>query len=305
MKFPDPASIMYTIIQKKEAIDRMSMRLNNGHAVFKDVSLEKPKLVPAELGLLRVVSWFYVHYYEVGKVNVDFLSNYLGVYGLDPTGKLSQHLILVDRLRTYFQHNLDPSKPRDRDIQQFCEEWFKSQCGTLEPDKDTEWVKCLLSFLQEGLEFFDSLLKCIRGIEQDESQEQILHNWHIRRSRYHPSHEFDQLIYKVVTDMGRDSLDVVKFRNRYYERWVKEIDSLQGDYDFNFEARRLIEYTLLSDTMAVLPITGDDILNTFNTIEPGPKVGRLLQEARKIYENHPCTKEELLKQLESLVEVEW
>lgn len=304
MNLPDPASTMYTIIQKKDAIDRMSIRLNNGHAIFEDVSLEIPKLVPSELGLLRIVSWFYVHYYEVGKVNVDFLSKYLGVYGLDPTGKLSQHLLLVDRLRTYFQHNLDLNKPRDRSIQQFCEEWFKNQCGTLRPDEDTEWFKCLLSFLQEGLEFFDSLLECIRRIERDESQEQILQNWHIRRSRHHPPHEFDELIHRVTADMGRDSLDVVKFRKRHYERWVKEIASLLGNYDFKVEARRLIEYTLLSDMMVVLPITGNDILNTFKNIEPGPKVGKLLQEAKKIYENHPCTREELLKQLESLVEAQ-
>ena len=291
------ASIMYAIVQKKEGIDRMSKRLNNGQAVFREISLEMPKLTPPELGLLRVVSWFYVHYYEAGKINVDFLAERLTTYNLDPVGNLSQHLTLVNRLRTYFQHNLDPSSPRDRDIQDYCEMWFKSQCGTFEPSEDSEWKKCLHGFLQETIDFLDALLKSIREIEQDESREQILRDWDLRRSRYHPPHKFDRLIDEVAVDMGRDSLDAVKFRKRYYDRWIKEITFLQGDYNFEFEARKLIESTLLTDTMAVLPITGKDILATFDNIQPGPEVGELLQKAKSIYEKNPCTKDELLEKL--------
>lgn len=297
----DPNSIMYEITQNKEDIDRLSTRLNNGESVFKNVFLDKPKLSPSELGLLRVVSWFYVHYYEVGKVNVNFLRSYFDVYDLDPNEKLLIHYTLVDKLRTYFQHNLDLGKPRDREIQTYCENWFKINSGTLVPDEDDEWFECLLCFLVEGLEFFDSLRKCIRKIEQDESKDQILRNWEIYQKRYHPPHEFDDLIEKVAVDMGRDYFDHIKFRKRYYDKWVKELSLLQYGYDFEVEARRLIEHCIINDTMAVLPITGNDIINRFKSIEPGPKVGELLEKAKKIYEDNPCKKEELLRQLEHFV----
>jgi len=293
----NPASIMYAIVQKKESIDRMSKRLNNGQTVFMEISREMPKLSPPELGLLRVVSWFYVLYYEAGGVNVDFLAERLTTYNLDSGGNLSEHLTLVNQLRTYFQHNLDPSSRRDRRIQDYCEMWFRSQCGTSEPNEDAEWDRCLHGFLQEAMGFVDALLKCIREIERDESFEQVLNDWDLRRSRYHPAYEFDQLINEVAVDMGRDSLDAAKFRKRYYDRWIKEIASLQGDYTFEFEARRLIEYTLLNDTMAVLPITGKEILETFEDIQPGPEVGEFLQRAKTMYEENPCTREELLEKL--------
>jgi hypothetical protein len=302
MDTPSPAALMYDIVQKQDEIDRLCARLTNGRVVFADTSLEKPKLKPAELGVLRAVSWFYVLYNEAGKVNVRFLSDRLHVYELDPDGQLSNHLTLVDRLRTYFQHNLDPAKPRDRDIQEFCVRWFTEQCGTSEPNGEDHWLACLRGFLMEALAFVDALSKCIREIERDESREQILQDWEFRRSRYHPPHEFDALIFKVATDMGRSTLDVVRFRKRFYDKWTQELSTLQGDYSFEIEARKLIEYTLLNETLSVLPITGQDIIDAFDEVEPGPKVGKLLEAAKALYEAEPCSREELLEKLQPLVE---
>ncbi len=292
------SSKMYEIDRIKDVIDRMSARLNNGVTVFRGISLEKPKLSPAELGLLRAVSWFYVLYFEAGAVNVQFLSQRLKVYNLDPTGKLSNHLDLINRLRTYFHHNLDPSKPRERNIQGYCEDWFKTQCGTSEPNCEDEWYMCLSAFLQEILDFFTALEKSIRKIEQDESKKEILSDWEVRRTREHPSQDYDPIIYKTANDMGRNNLDVVGFRQRFYEKWKKELTSLGGNYIFEIEARKLIEYTLLNETLAVLPITGEDILFRFPQIQPGPIVGELLRHSKIIYEKEPCSKEELLMQLD-------
>jgi hypothetical protein len=288
---------MYEVDRCKDAIDRMSARLNNGLKVFNDVSLEKPKLKPAELGLLRAVSWFYGLYFEAGAVNVQFLNQLINTYRLDPSGAVSYHLNLVNQLRTYFHHNLDPSKHRDRIIQEYCEEWFKKQCGTFQPDSEEEWFSCLDAFIKEVRDYFQALSKCIRMIEQDESKDKILQDWEFSRTREHPPQAFDSIISITASDMGRDNLDVLTFRKRFYERWKKELATLTGNYDFEFEARRLIEYTLLNETFAVLPITGRDILKTFPQIQPGPKVGELLRKAKIIYEREPCTADKLLEKL--------
>lgn len=293
----DTASLMYEILQKKEAIDRMSIRLNNGHKVFRDIFLEMPKLKPAELGLLRAVSWFYVLYNEAGKINVEFISDRFNIYGINSGSNVSNHLALVNMLRTYFQHNLDPSKPHDIHIKENCEKWFKEQCGTFEPENEDQWTYCLNGFVRETLTFFHALVKCIREIEQDESCEQILQDWEVRRSRYHPPHKFDELIQKTTIDMGRNNLDVVKFRKRFYNKWIKELETLHVGYDFEVEARKLIEHALLNDLSSVLPITGFDILATFDDIQPGSQIGELLEIARKMYEKEPCTGDQLLQKL--------
>jgi hypothetical protein len=194
MNASDPASLMYEISRLREEIDRIASKLNQGVGVFSSLSIPMPKFTPAELGLLRTVSWFYVLYYEVGKVNIEFLSERFSAYSLDSEQKIDNHLHRVQQLRTFFQHNLDPSKAHDRKIQEDCEQWFQGQCKTYEPRNEEHWQNCLIGFLYEVHNFFIVLQKCIHCIEQDESREQILRDWDFRRKRYHPPHEFDRLI---------------------------------------------------------------------------------------------------------------
>src|SRR5256885_1435386 len=80
-------------------------------------------------------------------------------------------------------------------------------------------------------------------------------------------------IYEVIAqaagDMGRSHLDVVRFRRRYYDRWMERLAFLTGDYDFALEARRLVESALVLDAASGMPITGTDIINDLG-IAPGP-----------------------------------
>jgi hypothetical protein len=77
---------------------------------------------------------------------------------------------------------------------------------------------------------------------------------------------------------------------------VKQLELLQGNYDFEVEAQRLIEHTLLYEMIPVLPITGHDIMKEFNVV-PGPIVGQLLEKARNLYNTEPCSRDELLEKL--------
>lgn len=380
----DPESLMYQILGLKEEIDHVASRLNEINEVFGPLSLRMPRFIPSELGFLRTVSWLFVMYYEVGKVNVDFLTERLSVYNLDPeylfswdeipgndnvrlieivkwsfnidwvkiakiekidddkairlsneknylllmvnedktsinlrtddgrtdkfivktensklriyNKKLSKHLIIVQQLRTFLQHNLDPKERHNLVIQEACEQWQKQWCGTPIPGDERQWKICLIHLLNEAIDFFSALLTCIRCIEQDESRDQIIREWDFLRKRYHPPHEFDSLISKVAADMGREELDAARLRKRFYEEWVKELELLQGSYDFEIEARKLIEAVILYKLASVLPITGNDIIAEFN-ISPGPEVGQFLDRARKLYITQPCSREQLLKKL--------
>lgn len=218
MSAPNPAELMYDILIFREEIDRVASKLNGidgiAEGVFGSLSLPMPRFVPAELGFLRTVSWLYVMYNESGGVNIDFLSERLSAYGLDPDGRSSAHCSIVQQLRTFLQHNLDPAKPRTRRIQEACEKWFQDQCETPEPGTAEQWNSCLIGLLNETLDFFKALQRCIRCIEQDESREQIVRDWGFRRKRYYPPHKFDKLISKVSADMGREALNVVRLRKR-------------------------------------------------------------------------------------------
>lgn len=289
---------MYDILLLIEEIDRVAVGVTRGgKGVFGKLSLRMPKFAPAELGFLRTVSWFYVLYYEVGRVNVEFLAELLPNYGLDPNGRLSSHLTRCAQLRTFLQHNLDPSKTRNLAIQVACEGWLEYCCGTQVPELDKEWERCLVSLLEENREFLLGLRDCIRCIEKDEGRDSIVEQWLFRVDRYHAPHEFDDLIFQVASDMGRDFINPELVRGKFYDTWVKELKLLKGNYDFKVEGRRLIEHVLLDKLVPVLPITGVEIMTRFE-IPPGPKVGELLEEARRLYGIERCSGKELLDRLE-------
>ena len=92
----------------------------------------------------------------------------------------------------------------------------------------------------------------------------------------------------------------MRFRNRFYDKWIQELATQTRNYDFEQEARKLIEQSLLTSTTPVLPITGGDIIDRFE-IEPGPRVGDLLRMARQLYDAAPCSKDELLTRLSERV----
>ena len=130
-------------------------------------------------------------------------------------------------------------------------------------------------------------------MEKDESRQAICDRWLFRRKRHHEPDQFDELIPVVATDIGRDYIDVIAFRRRYYDRWIAQLRALSSDYNFTIEARKLIEDSLLKDVTSVLPITGADILDGFR-LTPGRQVGIVLAEAKKLYEVAPCSREALM-----------
>lgn len=296
MTLQTPPETMYRALTLRDEINDISSRLENIGAVFGAVSLALPRLEPAELGFIRVVSWLYVHYFESGKLGTEFLTEILREYAVEKAETSKEHRALVQRLRTYCQHNLDPSQDHSKDINRVCEAWFNSHCGTPVPRADEHWEKILRVISSDASTYLGCLRDTLRQIEASSEASQIMSQWQLRISRFHAPHEFDALIVEVAADLGKNSLDPVRLRKRYYDRWRKEFEVKTDDYDFHVEARKLIEHVLLSEQQDVLPITGLDIMETFN-IPPGPRVKEVLLEAKQLYDVSPCAKEELLSKI--------
>ncbi|HDX9497931.1 MULTISPECIES: hypothetical protein [Bacillus] len=288
-------SLMLDIMSTRKIIDRLSRNLTN-RQIFNESEFHIPNFSNPELGFIKTVSWLYIHYYELGKVDIKFLLPKLGVYSIDSDNKQSNHFKLVHHLRTYLQHSLDLTKPRNQEMEQYCGSWFREVCTTSYPNSLEHWKQCLNSILVEAKDFYDSIIKCIQNIEADESIDHIVQDWNFCRDRYHPPHEFEILISKTAGDMGRDLIDSSKMCKKFYNDWNKALELLKPGYIFEVEARKLIENTLLTEMKSVMPIIGLDIMNYFG-VEPGPKVGELLNIAKKLFEEKPCNREELLQRI--------
>ena len=292
MNIDNQDALLMKIVRLIDEMNSVSLRISNADIFGKQLLL-KPKLMPPELGFLRAVSWFYILYREAGKVNVHFLQNQLSAYNLDPENCVPTYLDNVRVIRTYLQHNLNLEVKKGRETQEACEQWFEKHCRTRVPVDDEQWGMCLIALLQETILCLTLLKNCIRFIEQDESREEIVAIWNLRRRRYHPPEEFDELIILIAADFGRTNFNVVQFRKRYYDKWNLE---LQYHDDFSTEARKLIENALLSEAAKRLPITGKDVMQELN-VSPSQQLEEIMQRAKLLYEKEPCSREQLLEKL--------
>jgi hypothetical protein len=284
-------------LQLVEEANHVAGELGNRDLVLmREVSLRIPKLDPAELGFLRCVAFIYAHLYEASREGVQLLVEKLGAFGLDGSGNLKNFYILVPMIRTFLQHNLYPDSDNDADIQRTCKAWFHSACGTMIPETEQHWSDCLEQLLASACELVASIKDVTRRIELDESSEDIIQEWYFRRDRSFPPHEFDRLISEAAGDMGLDSIDPVRFRKRHLDIWKTKIRLLSIDCDPLLEARKVIEYSLLSDEIGIMPITGADIVQLLD-VPPGPKVKAFLHRAKELYRSAPCPREDLLRQL--------
>ena len=126
----------------------------------------------------------------------------------------------------------------------------------------------MLSLLDQAIAFVKAIHDCIRCVEGDDSRERIILQWDVRLQRTHPPHEFDRVISIAAADMGRENLDPVRFRKRYYDKWVAELRMLRGGYSFDAEARKLIENALSNSHFDFLSV-GRGICLIFNGTEGG------------------------------------
>lgn len=290
----NPAALFFALIQQRDEADRLASRiLAGGQSVFGNVSHPVPTLQPAELGFLRSITYLFASYFETGRVSVRYLATLFIAYRLDGDRRALDHLQLVDFLRTYLQHNLDVTKHSDRETVQACEDWLEQHCGSRVPGTEQQWKACLCALLEDACHALTALNLVIRGIEGDESRETVVSQWKFELDRYHPPEAFDRVIAQAAGDMGYPYLDVVKLRKRFYDRWLERLRSLTTGYDFEHEARRLVEQALLADASLGMPLTGADVLASFQ-IEPGPKVRRALELASRRYLEVPDSSKERL-----------
>lgn len=289
------ATELLSVLRCRDEINAVSAALlGDANRFFGSVSLLTPTLDPPELGFLRLVAWLYVHYFETGVVGVRYVQRLVEGYGIDG-GSMKAHVDTTRKLRTLLYHNIDPRSESGSATRADCEEWFATACGTKVPGHPGHWEACLLRHAGDARLSLTTVLTVLRNIEADDNCARILEDWQSRISRHHPAHTFDPIVSAAAIDMGKPSIDVA-VRSRHLSRWQGALQTLDDSYDFQHEARRLIEGSLLKEAEPTLPITGQDVIRQFG-LSPGPEVGRLLALAKAQYDLRPCTRAELLAAL--------
>ena len=263
---------------------------------FEPLSLRPPRTAPPELAFHQAMTWLYGLYHEAGRITFGFLIEKFAAYGLDEHRVHSIHYDDVRKLRTYLQHNLNLESQHDLVLLRACEHWFKAHCGSTFLRDDGEWLDCLVSVLKDCRAFLETSISCARDIESEAYPDGIVGQWMVSLERYHPPHQFQQVVKIAIHDIGQDWLDAAQITERYYDKWSRDLKVLSEGHDFEGAARKLVEQTILNERDPPLPITGEDVMKAFD-IGPGKEVGRLMKLAQRIYYESPSEPEVLLAAL--------
>ena len=287
------AGLWYQLLVLHQEVVSRSRQLLGGRDAFNQVLIRLPHASHAELAFYQTVTWLYALYAEAGRVSFRVLVPRLEVYGLDAGTGNSGHYRDVRDLRTYLQHNLTLTSVQDVKLQERCTKWFVRHCGSAMPGDEEEWRRALLGVVDSSYRFLSSINACVRMIEQDSSREMILEQWIVQLDRHHGIHEYLKVVEAVIHDLGQPWLDAERIANSQYGNWSSQMRSLSGGYVFEFEARRLVEHTIMNDYDLPLPITGSDVMREFG-LPPGRDVGRMLRKARSLYRDTPRGREQLI-----------
>lgn len=280
------------LLRHREQINALSRTILQGRPAFEDVHVLLPDPKNPESAFIKATSWLYCLYFEAGKASVRFLQRCGIACSLIAHEDGEQHLNVVQCLRTELHHNLGFQDADYKRRNTACT-WRRMTCGTAVPESDDEWRKCYNRLICDATTFLEQGLMVVRHIE---TSGEYAEEWLRRVARDRPAASFDPLVEDAKIRLGYVALDTVKFRNRHYDRWRQQLELNDDSYDFEYEATRLIEKSLLSEDSSVPPLTGKDIMNILD-IPAGAQVGEILRKMKNHWESSKCTREALLDYL--------
>lgn len=287
-----------TILRRTQEIALVGRSLV-GQRTMEEVRVVLPDPDSPEPAFIRAVSWLYCLYFEAGRVSFGFLPRLGEAYSLVDRQVADRHVSEVRCLRTELHHNLG-FEDSDLNTRTAAENWRRRACGTVLPQDAEQWRECYTRIVEDAEAFLGDVVRVVRSLEEREDEAgRDVAEWVHRLERNWMAARFDPLIEDVKVRLARDALNTVAFRNRHIGGWRGRLEVLDDGFDFDFEATRLIEKTLLEEDGVLLPITGVDVMERCG-IGPGPDVGRMLEEARRYFEVHKCTRGELLEHLGAL-----
>jgi hypothetical protein len=285
------------VLRSHQGINTLARSLL-GRPAFDELYVLLPDPTSSEPGFLRATSWLYCLYFEAGRVSLTFLRRLGEAYSLVDRDEADKHVETVRCLRTELHHNLGFADS-DLAARTAAESWRRQACGTALPQTSVQWMACYDRIVDDAHAFLNGVDTVVRRIESGgDGARPNIDEWLRRLNRNWAGAAFDPLIDDAKYRLARESLNTVAFRNKHVDKWRKYLELLEDGFDFEFEATRLIEKTLLDEDSVVLPITGRDVIVALG-VKPGPEVGVLLEEARRHFEVYRCTKDDLLAHLQN------
>lgn len=241
--------------QKVDDINTLISHLfNNSEVVFfTKVSVIRPNFQNKELSFVRLVTWLYTLYFEAGKDSLKVIKSSMGS---DSKKLYTKNSKLVNNFRTKLHHNLDRSSTRNFKIESDCHEWTKSVCNKSIPTSEEEWEKCSIKLLDEAFNVLNAIASELELMTDTPTQKEIfIFNWNASKEKCLKPFVYDEIITKSLALINQRNVDVVSYRQKYLEDWNKSISLLSSDANYEIEAKKIVESSIVKDFLIRLPVT--------------------------------------------------
>lgn len=240
-KIDDINTLISHLLDDKEAI------------FFSKVNVIRPNFQNKELSFVRLVTWLYTLYFEAGKDSLKVIKT-----SMSPESRklYTNNSKLVNNFRTKLHHNLDRTSSRSFKIEKDCHKWTKSVCSKQIPTSEAEWEQCSVQLLQEAYEVLTTIASELEQMTDSKSQKEIfIYNWLASKEKSLQPHIYDQIIETSLALINQKDIDVVSYRKKYYENWNNSISLLNSDANYDNEARKIVESSIIKDFSIRLPVT--------------------------------------------------
>lgn len=257
--------------QKVDNINTLiSHLLNEKDALFfKKTSVIRPTFKNQELSFVQLVSWLYTLYFESGKDSIKVIKNSMSG---DSKTLYNHKSKIVGNLRTKLHHNLDRKSSRNFKIEKDCHTWIKSACNKNIPNDERDWELCSKKLLEEAETVLSVIIRELEEMTDSATQKEIfIFNWKASTGKCLPPHIYDEIISDCLDSVHQNDIDIVSYRQKYYESWNRHISLLDAEADYLSEATTIVESFVIKDFFLKLPITisalGDNFILSIDFIK--------------------------------------
>jgi hypothetical protein len=269
---------------------RDALRAQIAPQALTDLNIRAPIASKDEASFIRLTAWCYALLYEAGRTSMPFL---LAVERDDQIYDVHKKFMnLVSSLRAYLAHNLGFDDGHDLNIRKICSDWFLGSCGAVFPSTPNQWERCF-NLLCDGI--CQLLMHCcdkLAYIATSDDKGLFIEQLRRRISRNWPAHEYDKIITDAAFRMG-NTINARALREQHLSKWRAFAETIPDDQDVYNEVVRLIESVVYHHFKTRLPITTSELVSALG-LEPGPKIGRAIELARRAFDDGITDKEKII-----------
>ena len=252
-----------------------------------------------ELSFKNIIFYLYKLYYERGKLNIDVISDYAHLAGMDRMDILNVRMVVHD-FRTKYGHFLNMDKPHDKAINKRCRSWVYAQISKEDPENEREWKICGVVILEMASDSLEAVKKTLSVIIQ-KNEAFIYEQWWKKQKRNIPQYKKIEILdeIKQLYQLPYGSMMLYQKKQHQFDMILEILD-----FDDISQIEPLLkeQYIKIIQNMDIfpLPLTGKEVAEKYGV--SGKQLEGIMKQVQKYYKKHPnISKEELFSYIDDVV----